>query len=358
MDRLKGADRENAERGDGKVKKRFLAGLWALLFLLSACEQAPDPDLSALAPLEEERLVVYTSHKEEVYGPIVKEFEERTGVWVEVVTGGTNELLERIAAEGSEPECDVMFGGGVESLQLYENCFEPYAGAGSELWKPGLRPEGDRWTPFSSLPVVLIYNTRLVSPGELTGWSSLLEEKWRGRIAFADPAVSGSSYTAAITMLLCLEGDMWENLARFEDNLDGNILEDSGDVVEAVDAGSCPVGVTLEETALKRQGQGANIAIVYPAEGTSALPDGTALIAGARHRDNAVEFLEFVQSADVQALVVSDFARRSVRSDVHDRETLPAREDMGVIDYDVQWASGIKEEFLDRWAAGRGEKTP
>lgn len=335
------------------MKKRLVAVLGALCLLLPACRQEGAPAETSLAPAEEDRLVVYTSHKEEVYGPIIKEFEERTGVWVRVVTGGTNELLERIAQEREDPGCDVMFGGGVESLQLYEDYFEPYSGAGSELLKPGLRPEGDRWTPFSSLPVVLIYNTRLVSPGELEGWEDLLDPRWKGKIAFADPAVSGSSYTAAITMLSCLEGDMWENLAKFENNLDGNILEDSGDVATAVDAGSCWVGITLEETALKRQSQGANIAIVYPAEGTSNLPDGTALVAGARHEENAKAFLEFVQSEDVQALVVSDFARRSVRFDVHDRDTLPPEEDIGIIVYDAQWASGIKEEFLTRWSAAR-----
>ena len=31
----------------------------------------------------EKRLTVYTSHKQEVYAPIIKEFEERTGIWVE-----------------------------------------------------------------------------------------------------------------------------------------------------------------------------------------------------------------------------------------------------------------------------------
>lgn len=340
------------------MKKRVLGAILALLIFLPACSQGQEPETADLVPGEEERLVVYTSHKEEVYGPIIKEFEERTGIWVEVVTGGTGELLEQIAGEREAPRCDVMFGGGVESLQLYEDCFEPYAGSGADLLKPGLRPEGDRWTPFSSLPVVLIYNTRLVSPGELTGWGDLLEERWRGKIAFADPAVSGSSYTAVITMLSCLEGDFWENLERFEENLDGNILLGSGEVPAAVDAGSCWVGVTLEETALKRQGEGANIAIVYPVEGTSNLPDGTALVAGARHGDNARAFLEFVQSADVQALVVSDFARRSVRSDVADRDSLPPEEEISMIQYDAQWASGIKEEFLARWEQGREEGSP
>lgn len=337
------------------MKTRVTALLCALFLILSACAAGGDADLAALAPADAERLTIYTSHKEAVYGPIVKEFEERTGIWVEVVTGGTGELLERIASEAASPRCDVMFGGGVESLLSYGSLFESYTGAGAGLLKPGLRQEADLWTPFSSLPVVLIYNTRLVSPGEVTGWADLLNETWKGKIAFADPAVSGSSYTAAITMLTALEGDDWELLEWFIENLDGQVLSDSGDVVTAVASGNCYVGVTLEETALKRQAQGDNIAIVYPVEGTSDLPDGTALIAGAPHRDNARAFLEFVQSEDVQSLVVSDFFRRSVRVDVADREDLPAADELALLDYDVAWASAVKEEFLRRWAMLNGE---
>lgn len=97
--------------------KRKLLCAFALCFLsISALADAPD---------ETERLVVYTSHKEEVYQPIVEEFERRTGVWVQVVSGGTTELLERIAAEAETPVADVMFGGGVESLLAYEDYFMP-----------------------------------------------------------------------------------------------------------------------------------------------------------------------------------------------------------------------------------------
>lgn len=322
--------------------RALLAALLAAL-LLSACGGGE----TDLAPPEEARLTVYTSHKEEVYGPIVKEFQARTGIWVQVVTGGTNELLERIAA--GEGPCDVMFGGGVESLMTYADCFEPYACSGAGAVKPWLQPEGDLWTPFSSLPVVLIYNPRLVSPGEVQGWADLLDTRWRGRIAFADPAVSGSSYTAAVTMLTCLPGDDWEELAQLVENLDGGVLADSGDVVEAVSVGSCALGVTLEETALKRQAAGAHIAIVYPAEGTSNLPDAAALVSGAPHRENALAFLEFTQSADVQSLVASDFARRSVRSDIPD--DLPPEDSLRLIDYDIAAAAALKEELLERWAA-------
>ena len=303
--------------------------LLALLGALAACAVPADEATAALAPGRDARLTLYTSHKQAVYGPIVKEFQEETGIWVEVITGGTNELLERIAAEAEQPVCDVMFGGGVESLCAYESCFEPYACAGADRLREGLRPEGDAWTPFSSLPLVFIYNPKLVEPDQLTGWADLIDPRWKGKIAFADPTVSGSSYTAALTLLSCLPGDDWELLEQF---------------------------VTLEETALKGLGQGAEIAVFLPAEGTSAVPDGSALVAGAPHAENAKAFLEFVQSRDVQELVVSQFSRRSVRTDVHDPDSLPPVEELDVIDYDVHWAAGLKEEFTARWLALCGEE--
>lgn len=58
--------------------KRLLCLALMALLLLSGCAQGTD--VSAFAPGEEERLVIYTSHKEEVYGPIIKEFQQRTGI--------------------------------------------------------------------------------------------------------------------------------------------------------------------------------------------------------------------------------------------------------------------------------------
>ena len=118
------------------------------------------------------------------------------------------------------------------------------------------------------------------------------------------------------------------------------------------------MGVTLEETALKRQAQGADIAIVYPEEGTSAVPDGSALIAGAPHPDNARAFLDFAQSRDVQELVVSQFSRRSVRTDVSDGDALPPADELALIDYPVRWAAELKDAFSARWPELLREEAP
>ena len=75
--------------------RRLLLLLCPLLLLLGGCGRNTGPDLARFAPAEEDRLVLYTSHKEELYGPIIREFEARTGIWVQVETGGTSALLER-----------------------------------------------------------------------------------------------------------------------------------------------------------------------------------------------------------------------------------------------------------------------
>lgn len=322
--------------------KRIMAGILALAAVLTAaCGRAGDEDGSAFAPPEDRRLVIYTSHKEEVYGPLIREFEQRTGIWVELETGGTTQLLEKISQGNTD--CDLMLGGGADSLSAYARCFSPYYSIYNESIEPRYRSTDGSYSPFSALPVVLIYNTKLVRMNPPTGFASLLDPAWRGKIAFADPAVSGSSYTGLCTLLQALPGDREENLKSFAANLDGRLLSSSGEVIGAVAEGSCYIGVTLEETALKGIDEGYDIDIIYPQEGTSAVADGAAIVAGCRHPENAKSFIDFMLCPDVQQLLADDFSRHSVcGSD-------DGLEDIKLIDYDLQWASEKQQELLEIW---------
>ena len=295
--------------------------------------------------------MVYTSHKQEIYGPIIKEFEERTGIWVQVIDGGTSEILERIDSEKDAPMADLMFGGGVESLLAYSDCFEPYTCSQLPQIKTALIPETHLWTPFSVIPMVIIYNKKLVSHNEVTGWNDLLLEQWRGKITFADPNTSGSGYTGIMTMIQCLGGEDPTITERFVANLQNKLLPKSGDVIEAVESGSMYLGISLEEIALKRIAEGADIAIVYPREGTSAVPDGSAIVKDAVHAANARRFLDFVSSREVQQLITEKQFRRSVRSDVDVRYDMIPEEKIKIIDYDIEWASAQKGVFNQSWAA-------
>ena len=324
--------------------------LWVILILfLTACSTSADTP-PEYAPADQQRLTVYTSHKEEVYMPIIREFEERTGIWVEVVTGGTNELLEQIASEQEAVVADVMFGGGVESLESYKDCFTPYITTQSDAISEVFRTDDGLWTPFSALPVVLAYNTKLVSPDQLTGWSSLEDPGFCGKIAFADPAVSGSSFTALVTRMFAAGDRSEEALIQLAHNLQGGQLGGSGEVLSAVVDGSCLVGITLEETALKRIAAGDDLALVYPADGTSCVPDGSALVKGAPHSENAKKFIDFTVSYEVQLLLSDQFYRRPIRSDIPAQDSLLPLEQVALVDYDVEWASLHRDTILSDWS--------
>ena len=76
-----------------KINSKLLACILSLS-LLTGCAHFTKHDTNPIPPTN--RLIVFTSHKSEVYAPIIKEFELRTGISVEVQAGGTTEMLEKI----------------------------------------------------------------------------------------------------------------------------------------------------------------------------------------------------------------------------------------------------------------------
>lgn len=326
--------------------KRIGAAMLCTVFVFTGCSASSSKGQNC-AVQPEQQLVLYTSHPEEIYEPFIREFEERTGVWVRVISGGTQELLDRIQQEKDAPAADVMFGGGVESLEGCSACFTSYhSGESDAATIAAISDPRDRWTSFSALPLVIIYNTKLVSERDApTTWSSLLDSKWQGRIAFADPQVSGSCYTALATAVQLYGTEYLPDFAR---NLKGRCLQESREIALRVADGSYSVGVTLESNALQTIAEGADIAYLYPEDGTSAVPDGVAVLAGAPHPENARQFVDFVLGRDAQAYLAGELHRHAVREELSPKG-VQKLENIPLMEYDVKWAAKEKSSLLALW---------
>lgn len=296
---------------------------------------------------EEKQLVVYTSHKEEVYLPIIREFENQTGIWVEIHAGGTEEMMNEARKASESGQCDIMFGGGVESYEANKDMFMPYASSVKGDIDANYLSDGDYWTAFTELPIVFIYNKKLVTPSSVPkNWSDLFDEKWKGKIAFADLDNSGTSYTIISTMEQVMDADASNVVTKLYDQLDGNILKSSGSVIPEVSDGNCLVGITLEETALKYIDMGYNITMVYPQDGTSSVPDGCAIMNNAPHSYNAGRFIDFVVSYDTQKYIMTDFSRRPVRTDIN---LLAKYGDIKNIDFDIKRSAADRDKIFEVW---------
>ena len=140
-----------------KINSKLLACILSLS-LLTGCAHFTKHDTNPIPPTN--RLIVFTSHKSEVYAPIIKEFELRTGISVEVQAGGTTEMLEKIK---NGEEADVMFGGDIQNYTYYNDYIEPYVASESSSLDFRYLEHHDSYTFFSQLPLVFIYNNKLVN---------------------------------------------------------------------------------------------------------------------------------------------------------------------------------------------------
>lgn len=293
------------------------------------------------------QLIVYTSHKEEVYLPIIREFEARTGIWVEIHAGGTAQMLSQVRQASENGQCDIMFGGGIESYEAQSDLFMPYESSESKSLDSAYVSKDNIYTPFTELPIVFIYNNKLVSKDAAPkSFRELFDLRWKGKIAFADPNSSGTSYTIVSTMEQIFNEKIDTLVPRLYEQLGGEVLSSSGNVIPKVSDGTYLVGITLEETAKKYMETSDDISMIYPEDGTSAVPDGCAMVKNAPHSYNAGKFIDFVVSSDVQEYAVNNYHRRSVREDI----VLPNEYgDIKIIYFDIRKSAGEEADFFTLW---------
>ena len=95
--------------------KKIFALVLAMMLLCSA---------SALAAGS---LVVYSPHDADPLNAGVAMFQAAyPDIEVQVIAAGTGELCQRIVAESENPQGDVLWGGGADTLAGYVDYFEPY----------------------------------------------------------------------------------------------------------------------------------------------------------------------------------------------------------------------------------------
>lgn len=299
-----------------------------------------------------ESLTIYSAHTQETINMYIEEFEKETGIKADIVSAGGGEIIKRIEAEKNNPMADVIVGIGVELLDANKDLLEPYETSYIDDLHEGYVEEENRWTGDFIIPMVMMYNKDLVPEEEAPEtWSDLLDPKYKGQIAMADPLKSGSSYTQLATILTAFgKGDeAWDFVEELVENMDYKVLGSSKDVPKRVSDGEAAVGIAVESYAYEYLIADANIEIVYPTEGTSARSSAVGIIKDAKELENAKLFLDFVMSKKGQENVAEKFYRRPVRKDVNLSEGLLEFEKMNILNYDFDWASDNKDENLSIW---------
>jgi iron(III) transport system substrate-binding protein len=324
---------------------------WAMALAVAVAGGSLLPGAAAGQAKPEDQVVVYSAADADMVNAMVAAFQQKhPGIKVSTVVAGSGELIKRVEAEAGRPLGDVLWSVGPESLAAKKGLLVPYESREAGSFFPGQAPSDHSWTPFTVMPYIIMYNKKLVPDAEAPkAWKDVLEPRWKGKVAYADATKSGSSYTLLVTWLTIFGKN--DTGWRFVEDLlrQSKVLPKSSMTYQMVANAEIPVGLTFEQAAFDYLKGGAPIGIVYPAEGTAIIPDGSALIANAPHPNAARLFLDFTVSREGQALVVEKFGRRSVRRDVGSPAGLPALDRIKPIAYDLQAAANDRAQILKRF---------
>ncbi|MCR5656896.1 MAG: extracellular solute-binding protein [Butyrivibrio sp.] len=302
------------------------------------------------------KLVVVSPHPTEFMIPLIQEFENETGIAVELKNSGTSDAINEIISDSGT---DILWGGSVLSVGPYEDYFYSYETPNRVDFMEEYADFSDKITCFTNVPSVLMINEDVIGDIEINGYEDLLQDELKGQIAFADPSKSSSSFEHLVNMLYAMgDGNPdkgWDYVDALLKNLDGVLLDNSSEVYKGVANGKFKVGLTFEEAAFTMLKAGSHVKIIYMSEGVVSTPDGIYINKNSSRIENAKKFVDFMTSKDAQRYIANNLGRRSVREDVIGASMLIPIYEMLSCDADRQEVIENKQKWLDTFTGLSGE---
>ncbi len=302
-------------------------------------------------------LVVYTARSESLNNAVIENFEADTGIKVEVITGGTGEVLKRVQSEASNPQGDICWAADEAMLEDYAEYFEYYVSPEDAMMLDGYKNTSGLYAPAFCDPTVFIVNTDLAGDIEINGFEDLLNPALKGQIAGGDPVNSSSAFQCLIAGLYSMgDGDpmsdsAWTWAKSLVANLDGVMLTSSSQVYKGVAEGEYIVGLTWEDPAADYVREGVAVEVVFPEEGALMSGQCVSIIKGAPNMDNAKLFVDYMLGEACQSYVGENLTVRPLRSDAALNDSLTPWSDIVRLDsYDGVWVAENKTVITEKYS--------
>jgi iron(III) transport system substrate-binding protein len=312
------------------------------------------------APAPERSVTVYVSTDRVFSEPVLRQYENRTGVRVDAVydteeTKSTG-LANRLLAEKARPQADVFWSNEpVRTLVLESRgVLAPYRSPSAQGIPRALQDPDGHWTGFSARIRVIAYNTTLVAAEDAPrSVFDLADPKWRGQVAMADPRFGSTSFHVAALYAAAGDEKMDDFFRRLKNNavrvVDGNSV-----VRDMVARGEVKVGLTDTDDVNVAIEDGQPVGMVLPDEsglGVPVMPNMVSLIANGPHPDEGRRLIDHLLSPDVeQELARSEAVQIPLHAGVPGPPNLPAIETFRPMTLDYGQAAARVEDVTARLA--------
>jgi len=263
---------------------------------------------------EEPVLNLYSARHYQTDEALYDNFTKATGIRINRIEAGDEQLVERLKNEGAASPADVLLI--VDAARLWQaeqlGLFQPVKSAVLEERIPAKYrdPAGD-WYGFSYRARVIVYNKAMVERSDVATYAALADPKNKGKVCTRSGShpYNLSLIGSEIANLGPAKAEAWArgvvaNMARAPKGGDT-------DQIKAVAAGECAIALsnTYYYARIMRSTQPADreivakTAVVFPDQagnGTHVNISGAGVLKNAPHKENAIKFLEYLASNDAQ----------------------------------------------------------
>jgi iron(III) transport system substrate-binding protein len=160
-------------------------------------------DKIAAAAKKEGELTLYTTIAEKDLSAIVKPFEQKYGIKVNIWRAGTDKVLQRIVTEAQAKKytVDAVHFGSPEMEALWrEKILQPVASPVHKDLQAGSVPAHKAWAATILSVWVQAYNTQAIKKADLPKtYQDLLDPKWKGKLGIE---VKNDDWFATVVQLM------------------------------------------------------------------------------------------------------------------------------------------------------------
>ena len=259
-------------------------------------------------------------------------FEDKTGIKVNVIKANADELIQRIKNEGENSPADLFITVDVGKLWQAADMglLQEYGDKSLTDGIPeSLIDKNGFWIPVTYRSRVLVYSNERVAKSELSTYEDLANPKWKGRLLVRS---SSNSYNQAL--MSSLVANLGEDATQeWTKSVVSNFARDpkgnDRDQVKAIAAGqgdvaivnSYYIGLLLSSENEEEVNAGNAISVFFPNQGEGERGShinvsGVALAKNSPNKSNALKLIEYLTSDEAQEIYVNNTFEYSVKPNI------------------------------------------
>lgn len=284
------------------------------LAVLAACASPSSQKEEKSTPGE---LNVYTNRYYDADQIALDRFTKETGIKINLVKAGADELISRLEMEGDNSPADVFITVDAAKLNRAKELglFQPVDANTSN--KPEFIDEDKQWHGITFRARVIAYDKTDVNETELSTYEDLADPKWDDKVIIRS---SGSAYNQSLlsSMIHASGRDAAKEWAQGIAN--NMVREPKGgdrDQIKAMASGigdvaivnTYYVGLLLNSENEEEVKAGKSVGIFFPNQdgrGAHINISGIGVTKNAPNKENAIKLIEFLTSEEIQKFYASN----------------------------------------------------